>query len=70
MVGGVLGARVAARAVDGAANDALIRLLAASLGVGPGRVAIVRGTTSRAKLVEVEGVDAALVRSRWPGIAV
>ena len=70
MVDGVLHARVAARAVDGAANDALTRLLAAWLGVASGRVAIIRGTTSRTKLVEVEGIDAGLVRSRWPGIAV
>lgn len=43
------------RAVDGAANDGVIKLLAAHFGVPKSRVTIVRGHTSRQKLVEVEG---------------
>ena len=66
----MLRARVAARAVDGAANNALLRLLARELNVAPSSVSIVRGATARTKVIEVEGVDAALVRSRWPGIEV
>jgi len=66
----VLRARVSARAVEGAANEALIRLVAGELGVARGRVSIVRGATARSKVVEVAGVDAALVRGRWPGVEV
>ena len=47
--------------VGGAANAALIRLLARRLGVAKSRVSLVSGTTARNKIVEIEGVtDAAL----------
>lgn len=42
------------RAVDGAANDALVRLLAAHFGVARGAVRIIRGHTSRVKHVRIE----------------
>jgi uncharacterized protein YggU (UPF0235/DUF167 family) len=42
------------RAVEGAANDAVVRLVAAHFGVAPSRVSIRRGHTSKRKLVEVE----------------
>ncbi|HET9852460.1 MAG TPA: DUF167 family protein [Candidatus Limnocylindrales bacterium] len=67
---GVLRARVAARPVDGAANEALRRLLAAALGVAPGRLAIVSGQASRTKVVRIRGLPADALRSRWPGIEV
>ncbi|HTT94194.1 MAG TPA: DUF167 domain-containing protein [Solirubrobacterales bacterium] len=54
----VLRARVSAPPVDGKANKALCRLIAARVGVAPSRVAVVRGARSREKLVEVRGVDA------------
>jgi len=41
------------RAVDGAANDALVRLLAAHFGVPRSAVRIVRGHTSRVKHVRI-----------------
>ena len=41
------------RAVDGAANDALVRVLAKHLGVSRRRVEIVRGHTSRVKQVRI-----------------
>jgi len=41
------------RAVDGAANDALVKVLAKHLGVPKSRVEIVRGHTSRVKQVRV-----------------
>jgi uncharacterized protein YggU (UPF0235/DUF167 family) len=66
----VLWLRVAARPVDGAANEALRRLLAASLDVAPSRVRIVSGAASRTKLVELDGVDAVAIRARWPGVKV
>ena len=70
MVDGQVRARVAARPVDGAANDALIRLLAAELGVARGRISIVGGASARVKVVEIDGLDAAAIRSRWPGVDV
>ncbi|TFD46453.1 DUF167 domain-containing protein [Cryobacterium sp. TMT1-2-1] len=42
------------RAVDGAANDALVRLLAAHFGVARSAVRIIRGHTSRVKHVRIE----------------
>ena len=42
----------------GKANQEVARLLAAALGVRPGEVEILRGATSRDKLVLVRGADA------------
>jgi len=65
---GVLRVRVAAPPVDGAANKALLRLLADELGVPRGAVRLASGETSRVKVVEAEGVDPAAVAARWPGL--
>ena len=62
MHGDAIKVRLAAPPVDGAANEALVELVADSLGVGRRAVRIVSGATSRAKTVEVEGVAAAAVR--------
>ena len=51
----VLKVRVRALPMDGEANAALGRLLAKSLGVPPGQVAIVSGATSRVKRVKIVG---------------
>jgi uncharacterized protein YggU (UPF0235/DUF167 family) len=51
----VLKARVRAAPHEGAANDALCRLLAKSLGVPPRQVEIVGRATSRIKRVQVVG---------------
>ncbi|MGE3960411.1 MAG: DUF167 domain-containing protein [Dehalococcoidia bacterium] len=61
---GVLLVRVTAPPVDGAANDALVRLLAKTLRVPRGAVAIVSGETARAKVVAVDGLDDEEVRAR------
>jgi uncharacterized protein len=61
---GVVVVRVTAPPVEGKANDALRRLLAKRAGVAPSRVSIVRGETAREKLVEVEGMADAKLRSR------
>ena len=53
--------RLSAPPVDGAANEALVELIADVLGVGRRAVRIVSGETSRSKVVEVEGVTAAAV---------
>ena len=44
---------VSARAVDGAATEAVLVALAAALGVRRWQVRLVRGQTSRDKLVEI-----------------
>lgn len=51
---GTLTVYVRERAVDGAANDGVIRLLADHFGVPKSRVDILRGHTSRSKLIEVD----------------
>jgi len=53
---GVLHARVSAPPVDGQANRALCRLIAARVRVAPSQVAILRGERGRSKLVRVGGV--------------
>ena len=70
VVEGALRVRVAAQPVDGAANQALIGLIAEALDVARGRVTIVSGGTSRTKVIEIEGVPPEVLRSRWPGIGV
>jgi uncharacterized protein YggU (UPF0235/DUF167 family) len=56
----VLKARVRAAPHEGAANDALVRLLAKTLGVPPRSVELTGGATSRIKRVTVLGEAAAL----------
>ena len=70
VVDGVLRARVAAPAVAGAANDALLRLLAADLGVPPRDVRLIAGAGGRTKVVVVDGVAPSAVLQRWPGLRV
>ncbi len=62
--GDVLRLRVAAPAQRGKANEAVLRLLAAALGIERQRLRIVRGQTSRHKLVSVDGLDDAEIRAR------
>jgi uncharacterized protein len=54
--GGRLLIRLTAPPVDGAANAALRRLVARRVGVAARRVSIVRGQTSRDKVVRVDGL--------------
>lgn len=61
---GALKVALTAPPVDGAANAALVAFLASSLGVAKRSVRIVRGETSKTKVVEVDGVTEAAVR-RW-----
>jgi uncharacterized protein YggU (UPF0235/DUF167 family) len=70
VVDGILRARVGAPAVEGAANNALIRLIADELGVARRDVRIVAGAQSRQKLVVVEGVEPEAVTDHWPGLKV
>jgi uncharacterized protein len=55
---------LAAPPVDGAANDELVRFVGQVLGVPKRNVDLVRGETSREKLVAVTGLTAAEVETR------
>jgi uncharacterized protein len=56
----VLKARVRAAASEGAANEALTRLLARAAGVAPRAVRLVGGATARLKRLHIDGDSAAL----------
>ena len=64
MRAGALLVRVTAAPVDGAANEALIRVLGRRLGVAKGALRIVTGRTSKLKVVEIEGVEEAELQRR------
>jgi hypothetical protein len=70
VVEGDLRARVSAPAVEGAANNALVRLLADELGVARRDIRIVAGATGRRKLVVVDGVSRDAIVAHWPGLRV
>jgi uncharacterized protein (TIGR00251 family) len=59
--------RVSAPPVDGKANAALCAFVARAAGVAPSRVSVVRGHSSRDKLVRVEGVEELALRSALLG---
>ncbi len=61
---GALLVRVVAPPVDGKANSAALKLIARRLGVASGRVSVVRGTSSRDKLIEVDGLDSEALRRK------
>jgi uncharacterized protein (TIGR00251 family) len=63
-LGNELKIKVTAPPVDSAANEALLRLLADALDCPRGAVQLVRGHTSRHKVVSVSGVPAADVVAR------
>ncbi|MFL5679188.1 MAG: DUF167 domain-containing protein [Chloroflexota bacterium] len=70
VIEGVLRARVAAPPIEGAANQALLRLIADELGVARRAVRLVAGAAGRQKLVVVEGMTPEDVLARWPGLRV
>jgi uncharacterized protein len=61
--GAALKVRLQAPPVDGAANEALVALLAERLGVARRSVRVVAGASSRAKTVEVDGTTEEAVRA-------
>ena len=67
---GVLRVRVSAPPVDGAANAALVRLIASELKVPKGSVRIVSGESSRSKVIAVDDVSREAIVARWPGVRV
>jgi len=56
MENGGLKIKLTSPPVDGAANEALIRFLADTLSVARSQVEIVRGKTSRNKIIRISGV--------------
>lgn len=64
----VLRARVRAAPENGAANEALRRLLASSFGVPASAVTLVAGATSRVKQFGIAG-DPAALQARFSGLA-
>jgi uncharacterized protein YggU (UPF0235/DUF167 family) len=55
---GVIKIRIAAPAVENAANRALVDFVAQHLGIAKGRVRVVSGGASRRKILEIDGVSA------------
>ncbi len=70
VVDGMLHARVTAPPIAGAANHALLKLLAAELDVPQRDVRLVAGAGGRTKVVMVDGVGADAILARWPGLKV
>ncbi|MFC1951632.1 DUF167 domain-containing protein [Chloroflexota bacterium] len=54
---GVLQVRIAAPPVKGKANRELIAFLSQVLGVGKGALTIIRGHTSRSKVIAIDGLS-------------
>ncbi|MFV1957268.1 MAG: DUF167 domain-containing protein [bacterium] len=52
----VLVVRLTSPPVEGAANSALVKLLAKKLGIARGRLEIVAGKRSRSKIVQIDGI--------------
>jgi uncharacterized protein (TIGR00251 family) len=61
-----LSIRITSRPIEGKANAHLLKLLAKTLGVPRSRCVIVKGATSRTKVIAVEGISSseALRRAR------
>ncbi len=57
VTGEVLKVYLTSPPVDGAANEQLIEILSEELGVRKNAVHIVKGLSSREKVIEVEGVE-------------
>jgi uncharacterized protein (TIGR00251 family) len=55
---------VAAPPIEGRANEAVVELVSELLGIKRKQVTVARGSSSRSKLIEVEGLDEADVHAR------
>jgi len=62
--GGVLEVRIAAPPVKGKANKELIALLSQTLGVSKSHLVIIKGHTSRMKVIAIDGLNQAEVMKR------
>ena len=65
---GCLRVRVTAPPVDGAANEAIVALLASELGVRRSAVVILTGLAGRRKRVRIEDAEATDLLARWPDL--
>jgi uncharacterized protein (TIGR00251 family) len=65
---GSLKVRLKARPVKGEANRELVSLLASRLRVAASAIKVVRGHTSRIKLVYVEGIDHTTAAAALKGV--
>jgi uncharacterized protein (TIGR00251 family) len=61
---GALEVSVSAPPVEGQANEAVLRTLAAALGVPRREVSLVAGDASRQKVVEVRGLEETALRAK------
>ncbi len=61
---------VAARAIEGAANEAVIATLAKALKIAPSRITILRGHRGRLKLLGVAGLSSDELRAHLERLAV
>jgi uncharacterized protein (TIGR00251 family) len=68
-LGDALKVRVQAPPVEGRANEALCEFLAGELGLPRRAVTVLRGDTSRLKLVRIEGLAEADARARLAAAA-
>jgi uncharacterized protein len=57
------------RAVDGKANDAIVRAVAAWLGIAASRVGVLHGGSGRRKLLAIDGVDDTALCARIAALA-
>lgn len=57
VTGYTLKVKLTAPPVDGAANKQLIEILSETLGIRKGSIRIIRGISSRDKVVEIEGSE-------------
>ncbi len=64
---GGLKVHITAPPVDGAANAALVALLAQCLAVHKRDIQIVRGMTGRSKIVEITGISAEAIEKKIKG---
>jgi uncharacterized protein len=65
---GRLRVRVRSAPAAGAANTAVLKVVAAALDIPPSRIRIVTGATGRQKVIELTGVTVEAVAARWPGV--
>lgn len=62
---GLIKIRIAAPALENAANRALVEFVATELGVAKRCVRIASGLSSRRKVLEIDGVPAAAIRAAF-----
>jgi uncharacterized protein (TIGR00251 family) len=65
---GCLKLRITAPPVEGAANEALVRLVADALGLPRRNVSVVAGSTGRRKILEIDGATEAQFEALASGI--